>query len=297
MYIQPNTIVKVLNGVPLDEGYENTIYFDSVSAQQSYFNSMVKYTFPKCSYQRKDRDYVAVEMNAENLYNCNYIMFQNTSFGSKWFFGFITGIEYANNNMSYIYYKIDVMQTWFFEMELRQCFVEREHSLTDEIDENINYEGLEIGEYITKSTEHYNDFEDMSVVIYSPYDIEGNQVGEEVGVGGYPVYPNVIQSVPLIGGYYTVFNCSTLRNPETNLHLGEWIKKYGGVDTIISSFMCPTILTENIPAIISLQGTIDNNVFTDTKTITRDTSIKRLDGRSPKNKKTLQLPLLSFHGM
>lgn len=48
-----------------------------------------------------------VGINAENLYDCNYIMFQNASFGTKWFYAFITSVAYENNETSRITMEID----------------------------------------------------------------------------------------------------------------------------------------------------------------------------------------------
>lgn len=149
MYINPNSTIKILRNVPLDNTYEHTIYFASSSAQSSYFSGLAKYTFEAQSYQRVKRGYIRVATNAENLYDCNYLMFQNSAFGSKWFYGFIKSVEYINNGVSEIEFEIDVMQTWHFNYNLQECFIEREHSSTDVAGDNIVPENLEKGEYIT----------------------------------------------------------------------------------------------------------------------------------------------------
>ena len=56
-------------------------------------------------------------MNVEALYNCNYLAFQNASFGGKWFYAFIDSVEYVNNVTSEVTYTIDVMQTWHFQYQ------------------------------------------------------------------------------------------------------------------------------------------------------------------------------------
>ena len=108
---------------------------------------MSKFSLTEYTYQRIDKT-INVGINAESLYDCNYIMFQNTSFGNKWFYAFITGVEYKGNNCSTISYEMDVMQTWFFDYTIKPCFVEREHILVDEIGANLVEENLELGEYI-----------------------------------------------------------------------------------------------------------------------------------------------------
>ena len=115
MYIEPNTVIKILKDCPLDNSYDHTIFFTSASDQLSFFNEHTKYALDKQSYQRVKRGYMRVSIQAENLYDCNYLMFQNTSFGTKWFYAFIKSVEYINNVTSEIEFEIDVMQTWFFD--------------------------------------------------------------------------------------------------------------------------------------------------------------------------------------
>lgn len=155
MYIAPDTNVKILRNVPLDENYEHTVHFgdsDSASglyaAQTRFFNNYVAYNLTDYTYQRLQRGYIRVGIRAESLYNCNYLMFQNTAFGNKWFYAFILGIEYINNEVSQIQFEIDVMQTWMFNYKLGKCFVERMTPKTDYIGENIIAEPVALGEFV-----------------------------------------------------------------------------------------------------------------------------------------------------
>lgn len=152
MYIEPNTNIRILKNCPLNSDYQNTIYFDNIENQKNYFISLTKHRLTKQSFQRVATGYMRVEIKVEDLYDCNYLMFQNESFGGKWFYAFITSVEYVNNVTSEIGFTIDVMQTWFFDYELLPSFVVREHSATDVIGENTVPEGLEHGEYITTAT-------------------------------------------------------------------------------------------------------------------------------------------------
>lgn len=148
MYISPNSNIKLLQNVPLEKDYINTLYFAGLTAQYNYFASKVKYNLLSQSYQRVNKNVCRVNYKAEDLYDCNYMMFQNTSFGNKWFYAFITEIEYINNITADVHYEIDVMQSWQFDMVLTQCFVEREHSETDAIGDNLVAEPIETGEMV-----------------------------------------------------------------------------------------------------------------------------------------------------
>ena len=147
MYIAPNTIARVLKNVRLDNTYSDTIYFDSKEKQTAYFAGKTKYTFTNMTYQRKERRLV-VKQVADNMFDCNYLMFQNSAYGNKWFYAFITNVEWLNNETAAIYFEIDDMQTWFFDFYLDTSFVEREHSATDSVGDNLIEDNLDTGEYV-----------------------------------------------------------------------------------------------------------------------------------------------------
>ena len=148
MYIQPSSTLILLKGCPCDPEYNNTLYFVSAGLQETYFKTLAKYTFSDLSYIRVNRGEIRVEKKVEDLYDCNYLMFQNTAFGDKWFYAFIKSVDYANNSTSSIKFEIDEIQTWYFETNFRDCFIERTHTVTDNPGENLVPEQLEIGEYV-----------------------------------------------------------------------------------------------------------------------------------------------------
>ena len=69
--IQPQGILKLCRGVPLDPSQKNTIYFGNETARQSYFNSKAVLTLNGLSYIRKDEERVRIQGNVENYINCN----------------------------------------------------------------------------------------------------------------------------------------------------------------------------------------------------------------------------------
>ena len=181
MYIEPNSTIKLITQCPLDASYENTLWFESYSDQTNYFlNTLYGYTFTKQSYQRVRKGVIRIAKQAEEMYDCNYLMFRNVSFGSKWFYAFIDKIEYVNNVTSEITYTIDVLQTWHFDYSMEQCFVEREHSVTDEIGDNIVDEQLDTGEYISEGIDYYpsSQLQDpYQLIIWATFDYNYDNVG------------------------------------------------------------------------------------------------------------------------
>lgn len=175
-YITPNSKIKILRNVPLDDTYDHTIIFLSSSAQEVYFTSKVKYSLGEQTYQRVQRGWIRVGIEADNLYDCNYLMFQNTDFGDKWFYAFIKSVEYINNGVSEIEYEIDVMQTWHFNYTLDKCWVEREHCASGDIAPLFTAEPLDPGTMMYNS---YNvlDLNTWNVaIIYLPQDVHARYI-------------------------------------------------------------------------------------------------------------------------
>lgn len=161
-FITPTNNVKLLTGVPINNDYENTLYFQNRTAQYNYFSSKVKMinghpvAWTDISYQRYMRNSIKLEINAEAVYDCNYMMFQNTNFGDRWFYAFIVNIEYIANQVTRIDYQIDAIQTWLLDCTIKPSFVVRKHFPQDSIYTSRIDEGLETGEYIIDNIDLYN---------------------------------------------------------------------------------------------------------------------------------------------
>lgn len=150
--IVPNSEVYILKNVPLEPSFDHTIWFDSPEQQATAFTTYaLAFYFNKVSYQRYPRPYITLDKTADDLFDCNYMMFRNTAYGTKWFYAFITQIEYISNTTSRIYYTIDPMQTYLFDVNVGECWVEREHAMADNIGDNLVPESFELGEYVYDS--------------------------------------------------------------------------------------------------------------------------------------------------
>lgn len=163
--ITPNSTIQILKNVPLNNTYKHTIYFRNKTAQTAYFNTKVEHTLSNYTYQRVQRNVCRVGITADNLYECNYMMFQNTNYGNKWFYAFITAVEFVNNEVSEITFEIDVMQTWHFDYSFNKTFVVRQHSLTDDAGDNIVPEDLPLGEYVCSNYSEIWDLYPCSIMV------------------------------------------------------------------------------------------------------------------------------------
>ena len=145
------TSIRLMSGVPFYNDYKDTRWFDNRSQQTSYFNSRntVHNMGGQNSFQRiEGRHFVKVNKSIDDLWGTNYLTFLNKN---KRFYAFVTKLEYINDGLTHVYFEIDVLQTWLFEMNFKPSYVVREHRklwnsdgtpVINTIDEGLNY-GLE----------------------------------------------------------------------------------------------------------------------------------------------------------
>lgn len=139
--VAPNGQVRLFSDVPLDPSHIDTLWFDSRQSQLSYFLSLTPVQVMNNS-TRIRNGVVSFNVGEDAIRHCNYMMFQNQNFSDKWFFAYILKTEYVNNGLTYVYYDIDAMQTYGFDITLMDCYVERETTATDEIGEHTLGENL-----------------------------------------------------------------------------------------------------------------------------------------------------------
>lgn len=150
MAISPQTDLLLIKN-PLEIDNMNQLTFANEQAQATYFANLPHIRVTDFTYQRRD-NVIRYPAHIDSLLEYNYVMYKNNAYSSKYFYAFITRMEYVNDNMTYIYIKNDPYQTWQFDITFKSSFVEREHVNDDTIGLHTVPEGLETGEFITNST-------------------------------------------------------------------------------------------------------------------------------------------------
>lgn len=260
-YIQPNSTVEFYQDLGIDPSYENTLYFASVSAKDNYFSSLTPLaTATALSYSRHDRGFIRVEKPMSTLISAGYMRFKNTSFENKWFYAFVTSVEYINNVTTQVNFELDVLMTWMGAFSLNMCFVERQHSFSDTIGENIVEENLEIGDYIYQSIDRTRLMDSYTIIIGASVDSQGHDV-----VGGAMVN-NIYSGIEL-----HQFGTVAAANDFIDLLTGK-----AKSDALVAAVMCPSQF------IVGGQGSGQNIQVLKNK--------GNLDGYTPKNKKLFTYP-------
>jgi len=220
---------------PLENDYKNQLTFATLNAQQTYFNSTIQQTFDNYTYIKKD-NIIKVGINIDKIIDCNYLFYRNNGFPDdenkiRIYYCFITNMEYINENCTAITFETDCFQTWYFDIEYKRCFVEREHVNSDEIGEHTIPEGLELGEYVSAK--------DCEKILESPDDFYICMGVTELPDESIPAYTNHRTYNGIFGGlYYLVFK--TASNCETAIKMYD---KKSKADAIVSVFMIPKDLS------------------------------------------------------
>lgn len=272
MTITPNSIIKVLSGVPLDANHRNVIHFGDRASQTSYFTGKSKYTFSNYSYVREQRK-IRVGVKADSLFDCNYLMYQNTGFGTKWFYAFITGIEYVSNEVSEISFVPDEFQTWLLNADytIKPSFVEREHVSDDSIGANIIDEKLEYGEYVYKEYQKSNMFNNLAFVV---------AISDMSPILGSLQPTTRMYDNMASGLVYWVFQNDSVSNMSDFLKLFDDAGKKDAIEMIFT-----------IPyAFLPHDGQLMTYDSTKSLTWTYSTTHTDIDGYVPKNKKLFTYP-------
>lgn len=285
MYVEPNSTVYLMKNVPLDPTYQHTVLFSSKAAQEQAFMQFTssELTFENLSYQRHGRGYLKIAKNVGKLLNCNYMMFRNydseTMNYDRWFYAFVTDVEYINENTTMVRYEIDIMQTWLFDYKLDPVFVEREHSSTDEIGDNRLDESIDYGDYVFRDFDILPPFkyeaDNMGVAIYFTSQIVD---GKKVVYGG-----KCLQGVFTGGGYMYA------RSPSA---IEEWFNRNAELlpDNIIGICMIPKALA---PESDAGQTTFSPSPYR--ATFSPKSRFGTFDGYVPKNNKIRTFPYTGYY--
>lgn len=164
----PNSKIQLFNNINIDINYEHTLYFESVSAQNSFFAQWVVHNADKAIYVRENGR-IRLPFTADTLIGCNYLRYQNTGYLNRWFYAFIKNIFYINDNTCEIEFEIDVIQSFKLYCEIPPCWIERNHVYEDWVGSNRVEENISIGEYVVDSESKAPFGPDWSVIMYSTF--------------------------------------------------------------------------------------------------------------------------------
>lgn len=270
MYIQPDGVIQLYKDIPMSPDYENTLYFENTTAKDDYFTNLNTKFLTQCqplTYTREHRGFVRVNIPIDMAYKCNYMRYKNTSFKNKWFYAFVTNVEYINNSCVQLNFEIDYIMTWMGEFQLAQCFIERQHTLHDGIGNNIAEEGLSVGEYINEGVDNLGGNEFLIAIVFA------NPKGSGTGGG-------------TSGGIYNACKIYLFdRAGDANYFIATQVDANLG-DNIVGMYMAPAEFAPPLADDHSIVGSVSPHV----ETYEIEKPYTDIDGYVPRNKKLFCYP-------
>lgn len=171
-------MVRFIQGVPFDNNYAHTRWFTTRTEQFNYFNSFPKIERVQNNFQKSTgRMAIDVSEHVETMMKYDYLMYKNNDYGNKWFYAFILNVEYLDARTTRVYFEIDPIQTYMFDVDIKQSYVVREHETATD---NIYPEGLQVGsEYETVHTWDIRPYPFYFMVIVTKQRIDNSYVDSE----------------------------------------------------------------------------------------------------------------------
>lgn len=280
---RPDTDLYLLK-CPLEMDNNNQLTFANATAQFNYFNSLPKVEIEASTYQRKDST-VRYAGNIENLYGYNYCMYRNHNYSNKWFYAYVTDLQWANEQTTIVSLKTDVYQTWQFDLTFKPSFVEREHVNNDTFGLHTIEENFPTGEFVSNGN--------GSIKLTNPKSCFVTAMVSELPSAMQSTYTNrsrIYNGVPN-GCYIIMVDIS-----EDYQNLNRFINYYDSVgksDAIVAMYLTPKSLLGTSYVLLSFD--LDEYSFdgyvpsssTDAITVSNTLVTKNttLNGYTPKNNK------------
>lgn len=217
-------LVRIFSGIPFTSDYKHTRWFSSQAQQLAYFDSqnvvhtMSEVKFIGSNANRGANPYTTVNAPYDKIYNANYMMFENTKYENRWFYAFITHMEWVSSSSTRVYFKIDTLQSWMHQMQFKPSYVIREHTREYNADGtpviNTIDEGLDYGtEYETVAGKHYQPFKGLQwLVIQATREIHDSEENDQQIAPAFIGAPQ-----PLTTYVVPIDRVSSVRFPQVNV--------------------------------------------------------------------------------
>lgn len=150
----PISNVKLCKVQDVDRSYCNIKRFSNAYERSGYYSQFAEFSFSQVEPIREPNS-IRLNIAANKASTCNYVMFQNANWGVKWFYGFITSVDFININCCKVNVEIDIFQTWFLDgLTLApQALCVRSHvyqKSSERIGDNMTAETLKVSNYYMK---------------------------------------------------------------------------------------------------------------------------------------------------
>ena len=186
-----DNIVYLCNCFMLDVNHEHTVNFNNKQSQLQWFNSKCLYYMTDCKHLKKGQTVIVpVNYYDSKFQYCNYCYFVNDENRIEYYF--IIEREYVNEYNTKLYLKLDVFQTYYFDISFSKfdSLIDRVHlprwNPTTNLPNThlmLEDEGLEVGEYEVRSRKIIFDYSGRGSFIATSSSPLGAKTGGSGGSG------------------------------------------------------------------------------------------------------------------
>ena len=289
MYVIPNSRVEYFGDLGLSPDHSDSVYFPSTSAKDSAFSALTTKLLAyenSVTYINKDGVHVIRSgLPVSTLHKCSYLRFRNASFENKWFYAFVTEVNYINNGLTEVVFTIDSLMTWMGSFSLGECLVVREHTATDGYGEHRLDEGLPLGVYkIFNKEDVYTGSEDRQLLVSTSSVVIHGESQSYVE----NAEPTLYDGFMISGGKYLAYDLTESGLASFKRDMDTLVEN-NKVDAIISMHIAPRNM---VPVVAQDQSAaVPRYAFTSTIS---SLYFDKIDGYSFRNKKLLSYPYCLF---
>lgn len=291
MNITPDTTIRLLKS-PLELDNNNQITFANATAQYNYFSSLSYLEIDGSMYQRKDSSIYYPGLY-DDLVEYNYCMYQNSNYSNKWFYAFITGMEYLNDNTTRVEITTDVFQTWQFDLVYKASYVEREmiNIASDTPGANLVPEGLEGGEFKVGGSAEITNLECYAVWAFSNREFIYHPVGGSASTIDLGLNTGALKVNGIYGQLFYI--AVDFTNGTAYGNVSESLKEGNQSEYVVAHFTVPKVAcNDNITDIATNSGVYCIHGASTASTQSLVSTPASLDGYTPKNAKLRTYPYM-----
>mgnify|MGYP002513338059 FL=1 len=164
-YITPDSEIRLGTIAGLDNTYRDSFQFDTDADQFTYFWNRLSTQLTAQSYKRITANSIKVQLPFATAGQYNYMMFRNQAYEDVWFYAFITRAVFISEEVTELFFEIDVLQSYYWAYTLMPSFIEREHVEDDSIGLHTAAEPIDIGEIRCVEVHESDYFDDYSIIL------------------------------------------------------------------------------------------------------------------------------------
>ena len=209
------TELRLYTGVKIDE---NNVVKLAPADLLTSLNTYIVKTYTNLSLVL-DNFTLRIPENYFTIMQVNYMAFRENT-NTRWFFARVEKLEYISDSVTEVKFTIDYWQTYYSEISLLPCFVEREITATDVIGEHTLDEGLDVGRVECLATETISELQNTTFYIgaFCGYDPDSDTIYQRRYIANRQIfaYGLVLFKIQIAEDFDNFFEYVKLLNESTN---------------------------------------------------------------------------------